>query len=250
MRGLSEQFEVSAPGRFVFPPHAGVIGRLYWQNVDGSRIPPLAGVIGKSANIVVYRVGIPPVCGGYRSSSRNSDRQCRYSPRVRGLSVNVLLIYECGDVFPPDCGGYRSKSKIRLFEKWYSPPAYGGYRHEPAHSDAHLLYSPRMRGLSVRLLTENWDLFVFPPHAGVIGRPGAQENWLNSIPPAYGGYRFPALRRWWSPRTPPACGGYWPVRILRNRCRAYSPRLRGLSGHEREPLRECGVFPQHAGVST
>nr|QJX12142.1 hypothetical protein [Klebsiella pneumoniae] len=27
MRGLSEQFEVSAPGRFVFPPHAGVIGR-------------------------------------------------------------------------------------------------------------------------------------------------------------------------------------------------------------------------------
>lgn len=46
MRGLSEQFEVSAPGRFVFPPHAGVIGRLYWQNVDGSRIPPLAGVIG------------------------------------------------------------------------------------------------------------------------------------------------------------------------------------------------------------
>ncbi|PLC69994.1 Uncharacterised protein [Klebsiella pneumoniae] len=48
---------------------------------------------------------------------------------------------------------------------------------------------PRMRGLSVRLLTENWDLFVFPPHAGVIGRPGAQENWLNSIPPAYGGYR-------------------------------------------------------------
>lgn len=132
----------------VFPPHAGVIGRLYWQNVDGSRIPPLAGVIGKSANIVVYRVGIPPVCGGYRSSSRNSDRQCRYPPRVRGLSVNVLLIYECGDVFPPDCGGYRSKSKIRLFEKWYSPPAYGGYRHEPAHSDAHLLYSPRMRGLS------------------------------------------------------------------------------------------------------
>lgn len=152
---------------------------------------------------------------------------------------------------------------------------------------------------------------VFPPCAGVIGRPGAQENWLNSIPPAYGGYRFPALRRWWSPRIPPAFGGYWPVRILRNRCRAYSPRLRGLSvthcdqdslqtvfpphavvigmvtgsapawrsitpvcggyrspspkgmmqdwysprlrglsGHEREPLRECGVFPQHAGVST
>ncbi len=71
---------------------------------------------------------------------------------------------------PPTAGGYRSKSKIRLFEKWYSPPAYGGYRHEPAHSDAHLLYSPRMRG--------------------VIGRPGARENWLNSIPPAYGGYRF------------------------------------------------------------
>ncbi len=228
------------------------------------------------------------MCGGYRSCCPRLPAGWKYSPRVRGLLVtngekssfvNVFpphagvigtsVEIHCGvfsphagvigengnlhkNVFciPPDCGGYRSKSKIRLFEKWYSPPAYGGYRHEPAHSDAHLLYSPRMRGLSVRLLTENWDLFVFPPHAGVIGRPGAQENWLNSIPPAYGGYRFPALRRWWSPRTPPACGGYWPVRILRNRCRAYSPRLRGLSGHEREPLRECGVFPQHAGVST
>lgn len=108
---------------------------------------------------------------------------------------------------------------------------------------------PRMRGLSVRLLTEKWDLFVFPPHAGVIGRPGAQENWLNSIPPAYGGYRFPALRRWWSPRTPPACGGYWPVRILRNRCRAYSPRLRGYRHRNRNggafvmcPYKQMGLF--------
>ncbi len=212
--------------------------------------PPCAGVIGYQWGKIFICKCISPACGGYRSSSRNSDRQCRYSPRVRGLSVNVLLIYECGDVFPPDCGGYRSKSKIRLFEKWYSPPLTGVIAMSLRTLTRTCCIPPRMRGLSVRLLTENWDLFVFPPHAGVIGRPGAQENWLNSIPPAYGGYRFPALRRWWSPRTPPACGGYWPVRILRNRCRAYSPRLRGLSGHEREPLRECGVFPQHVGVST
>ncbi len=69
------------------------------------------------------------------------------------------------------------------------PPAYGGYRHEPAHSDAHLLYSPRMRGLSVRLLTENWDLFVFPPHAGVIGEAADGELGPVRIPPARGGYR-------------------------------------------------------------
>ena len=150
-------------------------------------------------------------------------------PRVRGVSVNQQILLSTVSVFPPSAGVIGANRKSGCLKNGIPP---------------------RMRGLSVRLLTEKWDLFVFPPHAGVIGRPGAQENWLNSIPPAYGGYRFHALRRWWSPRTPPACGGYWPVRILRNRCRAYSPRLRGLSGHEREPLRVCGVFPQHAGVST
>ncbi len=68
--------------------------------------PPLAGVIGKSANIVVYRVGIPPVCGGLSEAVRGIvTGSAGIPPRVRGLSVNVLLIYECGDVFPPDCGG-------------------------------------------------------------------------------------------------------------------------------------------------
>lgn len=128
MRGLSDQPAGFGAACLVFPPCAGVIGKLF-------------------RSISLLR-GIPPVCGGYRWCSQPSPAGWKYSPRVRGLSVNVLLIYECGDVFPPDCGGYRSKSKIRLFEKWYSPPAYGGYRHEPAHSDAHLLYSPRMRGLS------------------------------------------------------------------------------------------------------
>nr|QVQ58402.1 hypothetical protein [Klebsiella pneumoniae] len=49
------------------------------------------------------------------------------------------------------------------------PPAYGGYRHEPAHSDAHLLYSP--------------------PHAGVIGEAADGELGPVRIPPARGGYR-------------------------------------------------------------
>ena len=107
---------------------------------------------------------------------------------------------------------------------------------------------PRMRGLSGHATSERPKHPVFPPLAGVIGRPGAQENWLNSIPPAYGGYRFPALRRWWSPRIPPACGGYWPVRILRNRCRAYSPRLRGLSGWISVSWSAAAVFHPCAGV--
>lgn len=151
---------------------------------------------------------------------------------------------------PPTAGVIGANRKSGCLKNGIPPPLTGVIAMSLRTLTRTCCIPPRMRGLSVRLLTENWDLFVFPPHAGVIGRPGAQENWLNSIPPAYGGYRFPALRRWWSPRTPPACGGYWPVRILRNRCRAYSPRLRGLSGHEREPLRECGVFPQHVGVST
>ena len=146
VRGLSVVLSTVTRWLEVFPPCAGVIGRVVHGYPLAGSIPPACGGYRNISGNPLRR--ILPACGGYRSSSRNSDRQCRYSPRVRGLSVNVLLIYECGDVFPPDCGGYRSKSKIRLIEKWVSPPAYGGYRHEPAHSDAHLLYSPRMRGLS------------------------------------------------------------------------------------------------------
>jgi hypothetical protein len=187
--------------------------------------PRLRG-LSVNQQILLSTVWYSPVCGGYRSSSRNSDRQCRYSPRVRGLSVNVLLIYECGDVFPPT-GGYRSKSKIRLFEKWYSP-AYGGYRHEPAHSDAHLLYSP---------------------HAGVIGRPGAQENWLNSIPPAYGGYRFPALRRWWSPRTPPHAGVIGRFGFCETGAGRIPPACGGYRGMSENHC-ESVVYSLSMGVST
>ncbi len=92
-----------------------------------ARIPPLAGVIGKSANIVVYRV-VFPVCGVI-GAVRGIVTGSAGIPRVRGLSVNVLLIYECGDVFPR-LRGYRSKSKIRLFENGI--PRLRGYRHEPA----------------------------------------------------------------------------------------------------------------------
>ncbi len=91
----------------VFSPHAGVIGRLYWQNVDGSRIPPLAGVIGKSANIVVYRVGIPPVCGGYRSKSKIRLFEKWYSPPHAGV-IGEAADGEMGPVrIPPARGGYR-----------------------------------------------------------------------------------------------------------------------------------------------
>lgn len=41
----------------------------------------------------------------------------------------------------------------------------------------------------MRLLTENWDLFVFPPLAGVIGKLIVAVMRSGSIPPAFGGYR-------------------------------------------------------------
>ena len=84
MRGLSEQFEVSAPGRFVFPPHAGVIGRFGFCETGAGRIPP--------------------VCGGYRLRIVIRIRFRRYSPRMRGLSVAQSKGDDAGLVFPPLAG--------------------------------------------------------------------------------------------------------------------------------------------------
>ncbi len=69
---------------------------------------------------------------------------------------------------PPTAGVIGANRKSGCL-KMVFPPAYGGYRHEPAHSDAHLLYSP--------------------PHAGVIGEAADGELGPVRIPPARGGYR-------------------------------------------------------------
>nr|URH11026.1 hypothetical protein [Klebsiella pneumoniae] len=66
---------------------------------------------------------------------------------------------------PPTAGVIGANRKSGCLKNGI-PPAYGGYRHEPAHSDAHLLYSPRMRGLSVRLLTEKLGLCSYSPTQG------------------------------------------------------------------------------------
>ncbi len=85
MRGLSAGYTGKTSMALVFPPLAGVIGKSANIVVYRVGIPPSAGVIGAVRGIVTGSVGIPPVCGG--------------------LSVNVLLIYECGDVFPPRLRG-------------------------------------------------------------------------------------------------------------------------------------------------
>lgn len=92
-------------------------------------IPPCAGVIGHFCEIFYLKTV--------------------FLPHV-GLSVNVLLNYECGDVFPPHAGVIGS-----LFVSTSSaeriPPACGGYRKlfmSPFTSAAHF---PRMRGLSEQI---------------------------------------------------------------------------------------------------
>ncbi len=112
---------------------------------------------------------------------------------------------------PPTAGGYRSKSKIRLFEKWYSPPAYGGYRHEPAHSDAHLLYSPACGG------------YRLDPVPG--------ENWLNSIPPRVRGLSVPCTKTLVvATYSPPHAGVIGRFGFCETGAGRIPPRLRGLSG--------------------
>ncbi len=107
VRGLSEQrFRIIWLER-VFPPCAGVIGRV----VHGY---PLAG-------------SIPPACGGYRRYLTSSRKAQTYSPRMRGLSGTLTDTFCTVLVFPPHAGviGYFlavGKTLLRI------PPACGGYR--------------------------------------------------------------------------------------------------------------------------
>ncbi len=84
MRGLSDQPAGFGAACLVFPPCAGVIGKLF-------------------RSISLLR-GIPPVCGGYRWCSQPSPAGWKYSPRVRGLSVTNGEKSSFVNVFPPHAG--------------------------------------------------------------------------------------------------------------------------------------------------
>ncbi len=107
VRGLSVVLSTVTRWLEVFPPCAGVIGRV----VHGY---PLAG-------------SIPPACGGYRRYLTSSRKAQTYSPRMRGLSGTLTDTFCTVLVFPPHAGviGYFlavGKTLLRI------PPACGGYR--------------------------------------------------------------------------------------------------------------------------
>lgn len=84
VRGLSVVLSTVTRWLEVFPPCAGVIGRV----VHGY---PLAG-------------SIPPACGGYRRYLTSSRKAQTYSPRMRGLSVTNGEKSSFVNVFPPHAG--------------------------------------------------------------------------------------------------------------------------------------------------
>ncbi len=169
MRGLSATSIPNGCLRKVFPPCAGVIGRVC----------PFAPRSGR----------IPPECGGYRSNVSGLYGWNVYSPRVRGLSVVLSTVTRWLEVFPPCAGviggvvhGHPLAGSI--------PPACGGYRRYLTSSRKAQTYSPRMRGLSGTLTDTFCTVLVFPPHAGVIALEKQKPHRGRGIPPVCGGYRL------------------------------------------------------------
>ena len=127
MRGLSVVLSTVTRWLEVFPPCAGVIGRV----VHGY---PLAG-------------SIPPACGGYRRYLTSSRKAQTYSPRMRGLSAKTATFIKTSFVFPPHAGVIGLDFR-QLVSCCCIPPVSGGYRFRTPVSGSGLKYSPRMRGLS------------------------------------------------------------------------------------------------------
>ncbi len=107
MRGLSVVLSTVTRWLEVFPPCAGVIGRV----VHGY---PLAG-------------SIPPACGGYRRYLTSSRKAQTYSPRMRGLSGTLTDTFCTVLVFPP-CAGVIGYQWGKIFICKCISPACGGYR--------------------------------------------------------------------------------------------------------------------------
>ena len=107
VRGLSDQPAGFGAACLVFPPCAGVIGKLF-------------------RSISLLR-GIPPVCGGYRSCCPRLPAGWKYSPRMRGLSEVFDLIQKGTDVFPPHAGVI-ALEKQKNHRGRGIPPVCGGYR--------------------------------------------------------------------------------------------------------------------------
>ena len=107
VRGLSVVLSTVTRWLEVFPPCAGVIGRV----VHGY---PLAG-------------SIPPACGGYRRYLTSSRKAQTYSPRMRGLSGTLTDTFCTVLVFPP-CAGVIGYQWGKIFICKCISPACGGYR--------------------------------------------------------------------------------------------------------------------------
>ena len=160
-------------------------GSDFAKQVQGV-FPPSAGVIGLDFRQLVSCCCIPPVCGGYRN--RHLVRGCekQYSPRVRGLSVTFWQLVKHFCVFPPHAGVIGKVGATPEFRRGI-PPVCGGYRAGFPSVGQLLLYSTRVRGLSVPDSCFRQWIKVFPPHAGVIGTTRSEWTPVMSIPPARGG---------------------------------------------------------------
>ena len=125
MRGLSVVLSTVTRWLEVFPPCAGVIGRV----VHGY---PLAG-------------SIPPACGGYRRYLTSSRKAQTYSPRMRGLSAKTATFIKTSFVFPPHAGVIGT-TRSEWTPVMSIPPACGGIDIKTA-----------MVGLLLCAPTSRWD---------------------------------------------------------------------------------------------
>ncbi len=80
--------EAKTPPSQGYSPRVRGLSVTFWQLVKHFCVfPPHAGVIGKVGATPEFRRGIPPVCGGYRAGFPSVGQLLLYSPRMRGLSA-------------------------------------------------------------------------------------------------------------------------------------------------------------------
>ena len=136
-------------------------------------------------------------------------------------------------------------------------------------SAGHQVYSPRMRGCSVKMRSSWLSLIIFPAHAGVFRRAKRWALSFRSIPRAGGGVPLtekagsldrtysPRMRGWTRPRYSPnahsrvfpAYAGGVPVPVaVDTQVLVYSPRMRGWAYRICSFTSRSFIFPAHAGV--
>jgi len=227
VRGWTGHLEVSGQSGIVFPRRAGVDRCSSATCMNSTGFPPVCGGGPFCASSVVARPTFSPVVRGWtRIGESMLHRRC-FSPGVRGWTRPMGSTTPHSPLFPRCAGVDPGRSQLSSAYKAF-PPLCGGGPVLATRGAISRAFSPGVRGWTDVLAIVQRDPTGFPRCAGVDRRSKAHRRAWPSFPPACGG----------GPNSAPSFAASL----------AFSPGVRGWTGHLDLNGEVGRIIPRRTGV--